>query len=220
MNWGTDVGETLVSAHSRAIAFIIAACLPLLLTACGPSYLPAPRTIPKETLATNGEYRIGPLDNLQILVHRAPEFAISVPVRPDGKIATPLIPELQAAGKTADQLAREMEEHLKSFVQDPLVTIIVSQFTGPHDRQVRVIGEVIAPKGVVYRADMTVLDLLFEVGGLSDFAAGNRAVLIRKAGGSEQSFAVRLDDLMRDGDVTANVPLLPGDIVVVPQSWF
>jgi polysaccharide biosynthesis/export protein len=213
-------GDMFVTTALRAVGGVLMTLMVLGVAACGPSYAPAPTTVLRETIVTDGHYRIGPLDSLQILVHRAPEFAITLPVRPDGMIATPLIPELKAAGKTASELAREMEEQLKSFVQDPIVTIVVSEFIGPQDRQVRVIGEVGQPRGVVYRTDMTLLDLMYEVGGLSEFAAGNRAVLIRKVQGQGQSYAIRLTDLMRDGDVTANVPLLPGDFVIVPESWF
>lgn len=165
------------------------------------------------------DYRIGPLDSLQIFVWQAPEFSVTVPVRPDGRISTPLIEDLPAAGRTPTELARDIEERLKLYVTDPLATVIVTNFAGPFDQQVRVVGQAAKPASVPYRANMTVLDLMIEVGGLTEFAAGNRAVLAR-AGSASNTFNVRLDDLLRDGDISANVPVMPGDVVIIPQSWF
>lgn len=171
---------------------------------------------------TTPDYRIGPLDTIQIFVWQSPEFSVTVPVRPDGRISTPLIEDLEATGKTPTQLARAIEQKLKVYVQDPLVTVIVSGFAGPFDQQVRVVGEAVQPRAIPYRANMTMLDVMIEVGGLTEFASGNRAVLAR--GGSTASdkttFNVRLDDLLRDGDIRANVPVLPGDVIIIPQSWF
>jgi polysaccharide export outer membrane protein len=168
------------------------------------------------------DYRIGPLDTIQIFVWQSPEFSVTVPVRPDGRISTPLIEDLEATGKTPTQLARDIEEKLKVYVQDPLVTVIVSGFAGPFDQQVRVVGEALQPRAIPYRANMTMLDVMIEVGGLTEFASGNRAVLARggTGAGNQGTFNVRLDDLLRDGDIGANVPVLPGDVVIIPQSWF
>jgi polysaccharide export outer membrane protein len=145
---------------------------------------------------------------------------VTVPVRPDGRISTPLIEDLEATGRTPTQLARDIEEKLKVYVQDPLVTVIVSGFAGPFDQQVRVVGEALQPRAIPYRANMTMLDVMIEVGGLTEFASGNRAVLARGQTGNQTTFNVRLDDLLRDGDIRANVPVLPGDVVIIPQSWF
>lgn len=166
------------------------------------------------------DYLIGAGDNLSVFVWRNPELGISLPVRPDGKISSPLIEDLQAADKTPTQLARDIEEELKKFIQDPIVTVIVTGFVGPFDQQVRVVGEAAQPAAIPYRDDMTVLDVMIAVGGLTQFAAGNRTVVVRQVEGENKSFRVRLDDLLKDGDVSANVEMLPGDVVIVPQSFF
>ncbi len=166
------------------------------------------------------DYRIGPLDTVQIFVWRSPELSSTVPVRPDGRISTPLIEDLDASGKTPSELARDIEERLSVFVQDPVVTVIVSNFSGPFDQQVRVVGEAIEPAAIPYRANMTMLDVMIEVGGLTDFAAGNRAVLVRRASDRPETFSIRLNDLLEDGDISANVAVLPGDVVIIPQSFF
>ncbi|MBL26776.1 MAG: sugar ABC transporter substrate-binding protein [Rhodospirillaceae bacterium] len=172
-----------------------------------------------ESLATP-DYRIGPGDSLNIFVWRNPELSMSVPVRPDGKISTPLVEDMQAANKTPTELARDMEVELSKFVQDPIVTIIVNNFVGPFDQQVRVVGEAAQPRAIPYREKMTMLDVMIEVGGLTEFAAGNEAIVVRKFGDETKSFGVRLDDLIKDGDVTANAQVLPGDVLIIPQSWF
>jgi len=191
------------------------------LAACADRDPPAPANVQIQQPVTP-DYRIGPLDTIQIFVWQSPEFSVTVPVRPDGRISTPLIEDLEATGKTPTQLARDIEEKLKVYVQDPLVTVIVSGFAGPFDQQVRVVGEAIQPRAIPYRANMTMLDVMIEVGGLTEFASGNRAVLARggTGGGKQTTFNVRLDDLLRDGDIRANVPVLPGDVVIIPQSWF
>ncbi|MCK9992385.1 MAG: polysaccharide biosynthesis/export protein [Alphaproteobacteria bacterium] len=162
-------------------------------------------------------YVIGPRDSLQIFVWRNPELTTSVIVRPDGKVTVPLIEDLQAAGKTPTELAREIEKQLEQFVQSPVVSVIMNGFVGPYDQQIRVIGEATNPQAIPFNEKMTALDVMIAVGGLTEFAAGNRAVLVRQGQGS---FRVRLDDLIKDGDVSANVPVMPGDVLIVPQSWF
>ena len=191
------------------------------LAACADRDPPAPANVQLQQPVTP-DYRIGPLDTVQIFVWQSPEFSVTVPVRPDGRISTPLIEDLEATGKTPTQLARDIEEKLKVYVQDPLVTVIVSGFAGPFDQQVRVVGEALQPRAIPYRANMTMLDVMIEVGGLTEFASGNRAVLARGGTGvgNQTTFNVRLDDLLRDGDIRANVPVLPGDVVIIPQSWF
>jgi polysaccharide biosynthesis/export protein len=189
------------------------------LAACADRDPPAPANVQVQQPVTP-DYRIGPLDTIQIFVWQSPEFTVTVPVRPDGRISTPLIEDLEATGRTPTQLARDIEEKLKVYVQDPLVTVIVSGFAGPFDQQVRVVGEALQPRAIPYRANMTMLDVMIEVGGLTEFASGNRAVLARGQTGNQTTFNVRLDDLLRDGDIRANVPVLPGDVVIIPQSWF
>ena len=190
----------------------------LLLPACTttPSYPPLP------SMAVDGapDYIIGPGDNVNIFVWRQGELSSSVPVRPDGKITTPLIEDVQAAGKTPTQLARDMEEVLATYVRDPVVTVIVTGFVGPYDQQVRVVGQAVNPQGIPYRENMTALDLMIAVGGLTDFAAGNRATVVRMVNGEPKQFQVRLNDLIKRGDIEANVYMLPGDILIIPESWF
>ena len=201
------------------MAFALAMAIGL--AACADRDPPAPASVQVQQPVTP-DYKIGPLDTIQIFVWQSPEFSVTVPVRPDGRISTPLIEDLEATGRTPTQLARDIEEKLKVYVQDPLVTVIVSGFADPFDQQVRVVGEALQPRAIPYRANMTMLDVMIEVGGLTEFASGNRAVLARggTGTGNQTTFNVRLDDLLRDGDIRANVPVLPGDVVIIPQSWF
>ncbi len=165
-------------------------------------------------------YIIGPGDNVNIFVWRNPEVSQSVPVRPDGKITTPLVEDLQASGKTPTELARKIEEVLGIYIKDPSVTVIVTGFVGPYDQQVRVVGEAAQPKALPFRENMTLLDLMVSVGGLTEFAAGNKSILVRRVNGREMQYRVRIDDLIDKGDISANVHILPGDIMIVPESWF
>jgi len=165
-------------------------------------------------------YLIGPLDNLDIFVWRSPELSRTVPVRPDGRISVPLIDDLTATGKTPTQLARDIEGQLKKYVQDPTVTVIVSAFHGPYDQQIRIVGEASEPQALPYQANMTVLDVMIAVHGLTKFAAGNRAVLVRITEGKQTTIPLQLDDLIKDGDIGANVPVQPGDVLIIPQAWF
>ena len=145
---------------------------------------------------------------------------MAVPVRPDGKITTPLVEDLPASGKTSTQLARDIEQALSKYIQQPVVTVVVTDFVGPYTEQIRVIGEASKPQALPYREEMTLMDVLIAVGGITDFAAGNKARIIRNVEGKQQQFRVRLDDLIRDGDITANVPMRQGDVLVIPESFF
>jgi polysaccharide biosynthesis/export protein len=164
-------------------------------------------------------YVIGPLDTVNIVVWRNPELSMAVPVRPDGRISTPLVEDLPALGRNPAALARDLEKALSRYVRDPVVTVIVSNFNGPFSEQIRIVGEAAKPQAVAYRQNMTLLDVIIVVGGLTDFADGNKSVLVR---GSEQgkSYSVRLNDLVRRGDISANVDVRPGDILIIPQGWF
>jgi polysaccharide export outer membrane protein len=144
---------------------------------------------------------------------------MSVPVRPDGKISTPLIDELVAQGKSSGEIAREVEKQLGKYVRDPVVTVIVTGFVGPYSEQIRVVGEAAKPQALPYKQKMTVLDVMIAVGGLTDFAAGNSATILRASEGNKQ-YAVRLKDLIKRGDVSANVEMRPGDVLIIPQSIF
>lgn len=196
---------------------VAVAGLVLMLGACTSSQAPAPISAGKPP---NLHYIIGPGDSLNIQVWRNPEVSASVPVRPDGKISTPLVEDLDAANKTPSQLARDIEKALAKFIQDPIVTVIVTGFVGPYDSQVRVIGQAARPQALQYREKMTLLDVMIAVGGITDFAAGNKASIVRNVDGKQQQFRVRLESLIRDGDISANVEVLPGDILVIPESFF
>ncbi|WP_145651205.1 XrtA/PEP-CTERM system exopolysaccharide export protein [Pseudoduganella lurida] len=172
-------------------------------------------TVPPPT-----DYLIGPGDNVQIIVWRNPEVSQAVPVRPDGKITTPLVEDLPASGKTSTELARDIEKALAKYIQQPVVTVIVTGFTGTYGEQIRVIGQAARPQALPYRRDMSLMDVLIAVGGVTEFAAGNKATIIRNVDGRPQQFRVRLNDLIKEGDITANVPMRPGDILVVPESFF
>jgi polysaccharide biosynthesis/export protein len=176
---------------------------------------------PAPTAAAGGEYnyRIGPLDTLNVIVWRNPDLSLTVPVRPDGKITTPLVDDIPAAGKTPTELEREIEKSLTKFIRDPVVTVVVSSFVGPSNEQIRVTGEAAKPQVLAYRRDMTVLDVMIAVGGLTDFADGNAATIYRVAEGGKL-YNVRLRDLVKRGDISANVDMRPGDILIIPQSWF
>jgi len=176
---------------------------------------------PRESDAANDWiYRVGAGDSLQIFVWRHEDLSTSVVVRPDGRFSTALIKEHIATGKTPPELAVEIEELLSEYVRDPLVTVFVGGFVGEYYDQVRVVGEATSPTSIPYRRGMTALDMLIQVGGLTEFAAGNKTVLVRYSEGGEQEYNLRLDDLIRDGDISANVALQPGDILIVPEAWF
>ena len=198
----------------KRIALLLA-LIASFLAGCGGTLPPAP------TNAATPDYKyiIGPGDSLNVIVWRNPELSGTVPVRPDGRITTPLVEDMVALGKNPSQLARELEISLKKFIQDPVVTIVVQNFGGVTSEQVRVIGQAARPAALPYRQNMSLMDVMIAVGGLTEFASGNRAVLIRGAEGNK-SYNVRLRDLMKRGDVTANIQLLPGDVIIIPESWF
>ena len=166
------------------------------------------------------KYLIGAGDQLQISVWKNPELSTAVPVRPDGRISTPLVSEMVAAGRTPEELGHDIEERLKKYVSDPLVTVIVARFVGPYSQQVRIVGEASQPKALSHQAHMTVLDAMIASGGLTPFASGNRTKLIRKINGKDVSTTLWLSDLLKDGDLSANVELQPGDTIIIPQSFF
>lgn len=173
------------------------------------------------SVSQNYDYVIGPGDTLDIFVWGNPELSTSVKVRPDGKITTRLVEDLEASGVSSSQLARNIEKAYAKYVKTPIVTVIVDGFTGIPQQQVRVVGEAAKPLNVPFRKHMTLLDVMIEVGGLSEFASGNNAVLVRRDSGDGQStFGLRLNDLLKSGDISANVPLLPGDIIIIPEAWF
>ena len=181
---------------------------------------PATAIDPYTTSAEEYVYLIGPGDNVNIFVWRNPEVSNSVIVRPDGRITSPLVEELDASGKTPEELARDIEEVLSTYIKEPIVTVMVSGFVGPYSEQVRIIGEATNPQAIPYREYMTALDVMIAVGGLTDFAAGNRASIVRVVEGEQKEYRVKLKNLVRNGDISANVDMLPGDILIIPESFF
>ena len=164
-------------------------------------------------------YVIGAGDNLNITVWRNPELSMSVPVRPDGKVSAPLVEELVVQGKTSVEVARDVEKKLSTYVRDPIVTVIVTGFVGPYSEQIRVVGEAARPQFLPYKQKMTLLDVMIAVGGVTDFADGNAASILRTSEGNAR-YGIRIKDLLKRGDVSANVEMKPGDVVIIPQSWF
>jgi polysaccharide export outer membrane protein len=197
---------------------VIVGCLSSLLIGCASieSRFPAAPAV-----ATSSEYNyiVGAGDNLNIIVWRNPELSMSTPVRPDGKISAPLVDEMLVQGKTSVEIAREVEKQLGKYVRDPVVTVIVTGFVGPYSEQIRVVGEAARPQFLPFKQKMSLLDVMIAVGGLTDFAAGNEATILRTADGNKQ-YSVRLKDLIKRGDISANVEMRPGDILIIPQGLF
>ncbi len=201
---------------ARIARMVAAAGLLTFLAGCA-SLPPAPSTVDDAEIE---QYIIGPGDTLSVQVWRNPELSISVPVRPDGQISTPLVEDVQASGVTPTELARVMEEEISLYLRDPVVTVIVTGFAGPYDRQVRVIGQAAEPRALQYREDMSVMDVMIEVGGITDIAAGNRTVLIRDEDGERRQYRVRLHDLLNRGEIEANIDIKPGDVLIIPERFF
>jgi polysaccharide biosynthesis/export protein len=185
-----------------------------------PELPPAPMVASQE--GPGEEYIIGPLDQLTIFVWRNPELGAKVQVRPDGRITTPLIEDMPAVGKTPTMLAQDIKMQLSEYIRDPLVSVIVDNFSGTFSQQIRVVGATEKPASIPYRANMTLLDAMIAVGGLSEFASGNKARLIRndRQTGRQKTYNVRLGDLLKKGDSRANVSLAPGDVIIIPESMF
>lgn len=176
---------------------------------------------PAPSAAASPEYNyvVGPGDVVNIVVWRNPELSMSVPVRPDGKISAPLVEDLPAMGKDSTTLARDIETALGKFIREPVVTVVVTSFVGPYSEQIRVVGEAAKPQTIPYKQKMTLLDVMIIVGGITDFADGNSTTLLRTAEGSKQ-YNIRVKDLIKRGDVSANVEVKPGDVLIIPRSWF
>lgn len=165
-------------------------------------------------------YLIGPGDSLSVSVWRNPDLTTSVQVRPDGRISTPLVEDMQAVGKSPTQLARDIEVVLSEFVRSPQVTVIVSDFVGTFGEQIRVVGQAAVPQAISYRDRMTLLDVMIQVGGLAPGASGNRAKVIRWANGEQREIRVRINDLINKGDISENLVMMPGDVLIIPESIF
>lgn len=206
--------RSIFAGLKRPVALLVVA-LAMLAAGCA-NHLPPPPSVPENNTA----YRIGPGDSLGIFVWQNRELSTEVPVRPDGKISLPLINDMTAAGKTPTELSTDIQDQLKKYVNNPLVTVIVHSFVGPYSQQVRVVGEAQRPQSLAYRDRMTVLDAMIAVGGLTPLASGDRATLVRYVNGKQVSYGLRLDDLIKDGDMSANAPLAPGDVIIIPQAYF
>lgn len=184
---------------------------------------PLPQATTRASLTTdvnNYQYLIGPGDQLTIFVWRNPEISGSFIVRPDGKVTTSLVEDVEVAGRTPTMLARQLEEQLSTYINNPRVTVSVNSFNGPFSEQVRVIGEATNPRAINYTQNMTLLDIMIAVGGLTEFANGNAAKLIRVSNNEQISYDVNIEDLIKDGDITKNVDILPGDVIIIPEAWF
>jgi polysaccharide export outer membrane protein len=207
--------------NSKAMFMLIArwavmGWLAVLVAGCASGNFPA---APAAAATPGYNYLIGPGDSLNIIVWRNPELSMVVPVRPDGKMSTPLVDEMVVQGKTSLEVAREVEKALGKFVRDPVVTVIVTNFVGPYSEQIRVVGEAAKPQFLPYKQKMTLLDVMIAVGGLTDFADGNSASIVRASEGDKR-YSVRIKDLIKRGDISANVEMKPGDVLIIPQGWF
>lgn len=190
-----------------------ASAVALSLGACAVNnYPPAPDKINQEAY----HYKVGAGDTLNVNVWRNPDLSMTIQVRPDGKISTPLAPDVQAAGRTPGEIAREIETRLSKYVRDPVVSVVVTGFHGPYNQQIRIVGQAVRPTAIPYRENMTLLDVMIAAGGLTEFADGNAAILERHG----KTYSIRLGDLLKRGQMSANVPVEPGDVIIIPQSMF
>lgn len=206
-----------VSRATSSLVCLLFGCVLLVGCATPPPDVPA-----ASAQQANSEYVIGSGDTLSVFVYQAPELSeAGVAVRPDGRISIPLVQDIRAAGLTPPDLAKRIEQRLKKYVRDPNVTVIVRSFVGPFDRQVRVIGQATVPEAIPYRDGMSLLDVMIATKGLTKFAAGNQAFVIRRLpDGKEDKIHVRLSSLLNDGDMSQNIKMRPGDTLIIPQTWF
>jgi len=223
LDWRFNVtNKTSHRPFDWAHSILLNAILVIGLAGCS-TFPDAPTALPAGVMSNDEDsaYLIGPADQLSIFIWRQPELSSQPIVRPDGKISVPLIDDMPAAGRTPTALGNAIATALREYVQDPKVTIVVTNFVGPFDRQIRVLGAAATPQAIPFRRNMTVLDVLIQVGGLSEFAGGNRAILSRASGsGPRERFRLRLDDLLNNGDMSTNAYVLPGDIILIPETYF
>jgi len=209
-----------ISRNSRSLRHGPLLTVLALLAACAGSSGTGALPTADQSLTPSAEYIIGPGDVLQVYVWDKPELTVEVPVRPDGMITIPLVEDMVAVSKTPTQLARDVETKLAEYVRTPQVNIIVKDFRGTYVKQIRVVGQAVSPQSLSYQSGMTVLDVMIEVGGLTEFAAGNRAKVIRWVNGEQQEIRVRLKDLISDGEINENIEMRPGDVLIIPESIF
>jgi polysaccharide export outer membrane protein len=200
--------------HKQFLGFFLAFCALVLLAGCASA---PPKNLNAAPVKTT--YKIGPGDSLHIFVRNNPQLTMNVPVRPDGKISIPLVKSIQAAGKTPRQLADDLQAHLSQYIRNPLVTVIVTNFVGTYADQIRVVGQAAQPQSIPYSKGMTLLDAMIKAGGLTQYAAGNRATLARTVNGKEKKYSIHIQDLL-NGDINNNVPLRPGDVIIIPRTYF
>jgi polysaccharide biosynthesis/export protein len=207
--------QVLKNARAVLSRILLVGAAGIVVVGCASKHPVAPTT------AASPEYKylIGPGDTVNIIVWRNPEISMSVPVRPDGRISAPLVEDLPAMGKDPSTLARDIEKELSKYIRDAVVTVVVTNFVGPYSEQIRVVGEAAKPQILAYKQKMTLLDVMIAVGGMTDFADGNGASILRTSDGNKQ-YGVRIKDLVKRGDVSANVEMMPGDVLIIPQSWF
>jgi polysaccharide biosynthesis/export protein len=213
-----EVVNILIGKKLKTLSRVAAICAVSLLGACATSSNMSADAI--DTAPPARDYLIGPGDTLSVNVWRNAEVSQVIPVRPDGKITMPLVEDMPASGKTATQLARDIEQVLGKYIQQPVVTVVVTGFLGPYTEQIRVIGQASKPQALPYRQSMSLMDVLIAVGGLAEFAAGNSASVLRTVEGKQQKINVRLNDLIKKGDISANMQMRPGDVLVIPESFF
>lgn len=216
--------EKYPTLHKKLAYCLLTMFLIILNTGCG--FIQDKDQITQQTnpdIDADYEYIIGPGDQLQIFIWRNPDLSSAnalIPVRPDGRISSPLVEDMVASGKTSTQLARDIEKVLAQYIKEPLVTVTVMGFVGGFQQQIRVVGEAVTLRALPYRSNMSILDVMIEVGGLTEFAAGNKATIVRHVNGGQKQIRVRLEDLLKGGDISANIQMFPGDIVVIPESLF
>lgn len=218
-NWMPARMHFKTSQTFESIVTVVCICLIYMVSSLAYAQAPPPPVVAPAESKVRADYMIGPGDTLQVFVWRNPELTTTVPVRPDGKISTPLVEDMVAVGKTPSQLARDIEKVLGEYVRSPQINVIVTQPTSAFS-QIKVIGQVARPQSIAYRDGLTVLDAVLAVGGLGPFAAGNRAKIVRTENGKAREIKVKLSSLVNDGDMRQNIPLQPGDVVVIPESRF
>ena len=207
---------------TKLLKVVVTLLLAQIISACSTNInLPTATLHPSSTKdITSYKYLIGAGDVLNIFVWRNPEVSGSFIVRPDGMITTSLVEDIKVSGKTPTELARSIEEILSTYLKEPIVTVTVNNFVGPFSEQIRVIGEAAQPQAINYTQHMTLLDVMIQVGGLTEFADGNSAVLVRIEDGQQKQYEILIDQLLKDGEISANIDMLPGDIIIVPEAWF
>lgn len=204
--------------NSGAIISLIFAGL--LVGGCAASPTTSTIQIADEVMAPAQDYRIGPGDKIEVFVWEHKDLSVKIPVRPDGKISTPLVEDMKAEGKTPSELSKDLEKALSEFIRAPVVSVIIQEFKGQFSSQIRVVGQAKKPQALSYREGITLLDVMIEVEGLTQFAAGNKSKIVRREGGTQSEMPVRLSDLMKKGRIDNNVAMRPGDVLIIPESIF